>query len=141
EDGRAAIVAMARVLARTSQPLPPRSQLDLLLAGAAAFVRRALGQPPGDAPGHGSTVAACLEAGAALNDPRVAKVALDLLGATVDVPEVGDALAPALAALAPLELEPALERVLAAPDARPRMRAAAVEVVERLELARQAARV
>ncbi|MCO5170636.1 MAG: hypothetical protein M9894_30255, partial [Planctomycetes bacterium] len=112
EAGQAAIVAMGRLLARTRQPLPPGSQLDLLLQGAVAYVRRGLGQPPGGAPGHATAIAACFEAGAALGDARVARAALDLLAAPVDVPEVGPGLAPALARLAPLELEPALERVL-----------------------------
>lgn len=141
EAEQAAIVALGRLLARTRQPLPPGSQLDLLLQGAVAYVRRGLGQPPGGAPGHATTIAACFEAGAALGDARVARAALDLLAAPVDVPEVGPGLAPALARLAPLELEPALERVLEAPDARPAARRAAVEVVGLLGLARQAPRV
>lgn len=139
QDGQAAIVALARLRARTRQgSLLPKAQLSLLLDGALAFVRRALGQPPGGAPGHASTVAACFEAGAALADERFARAALDVLAGARDVPEVGDALAPALARLAPLELEPALERVLGAPDARSSARAAAVDVIERARLARLA---
>jgi large subunit ribosomal protein L7/L12 len=139
QDGQAAIVALARLRARTRQgALQPKAQLSLLLDGALAFVRRALGQPPGGAPGHASTVAACFEAGAALADERFARAALDVLAGARDVPEVGDALAPALARLAPLELEPALERVLGAPDARSSARAAAVDVVERTRLVRLA---
>mgnify|MGYP001268533626 CR=1 FL=1 len=129
-EARAALVALGR--------LGDEGAVAPFLAGALLGVEQALGRLPAEAgaPAHPSCWTAALLAGAHLGQARVGELALRLLRAERPPPGLDEVLEEALALLRPLELEPTIEALLGAEQAREPARRIALALYGRLGVRR-----
>ncbi|MGE0708781.1 MAG: HEAT repeat domain-containing protein [Planctomycetota bacterium] len=128
EVERAAVLALAR--------LGDAAAIAAHLAGVAAALRRALGEPPAGTPAHQALWRTGLSAAAELGErgPELAewrRLSLALLVHPRCPDELADELPRALVRLAPLELVPTVRGVLRDPQAPSRALTQAIEVVRR----------